>query len=142
MNKKKLAENYGNVLWYGKRCRLGLPLSFTRYILTDKKLYVKTGFLNVKEERVELYRIIDFTLTLPLGQRICGCGTIKVYAKDKTMPEQFLKSVKKPRMALNLLEEAVEKERVKYKIHGRDMVGNVNITENIDCDDNVDVSDS
>jgi len=129
MTKKKLKENYGDVLWYGKRCRLGLPLSFTRYILTDKKLYVRTGFFNVKEERVELYRIVDFSLSLPLGERMCGCGTIRVYAKDKTMPEQDLKSVKHPRKALSLLEEAVEKERVKYKIHGRDMMGNVNINE-------------
>jgi len=137
MTKKKLEQNYGEVLWYGKRCRLGLPLSFTRYILTANKLYVKTGFLNVKEERVELYRIVDFTLSLPLGERMCGCGTIKVYAKDKTMPEQDLKSVRHPRKALNLLEEAVEKERVKYKIHGRDMTGSlgVNITEGHDIED-------
>jgi len=138
MSKKNLEKNYGEVLWTGKKCRLGLPISLTRYIITTKKLYAKIGFFNIKEDQVELYRIIDFSLSLPLGQRICGCGTVKFFAKDKTMPEYELKSVKNPRNALSILENAVESERKKYKIHGRDMVGNISITENIDDCDNCD----
>ncbi|MCL2036325.1 MAG: PH domain-containing protein [Oscillospiraceae bacterium] len=122
-DKSKTDKKYGEVIWRGRKCRFGLPLSFTRYILTPTKLFKSVGFLNVREERVELYRVIDFSLKLSLGQRIFGCGTILVHAKDKTCPEQPITSVKRPREIMRLIEEAVEKERVKYKIHGRDMIG-------------------
>ncbi|MCL2634309.1 MAG: PH domain-containing protein [Oscillospiraceae bacterium] len=122
MSKKRREKNYGEVIWTGKKCYFGLPISFTRYILTDTKLYTKMGLLNIREERIELYRVIDFSLRLPLGQRIFGCGTIIVHAKDKTCPELMVKSIKKARPVLRSIEEYVEKERVKYNIHGRDMI--------------------
>ena len=120
----KSSKKYGDIVWQGRRRRLGLPLSFTRYILTTNKLFESRGLLNVKEERVELYKVVDFSLKLPFfTQRIFGCGTLTVHAKDKTCPTKTLLSVKKPREVLRLIEECVEAERVKYNIHGRDMIG-------------------
>jgi hypothetical protein len=129
MSKRK----YGEIIWKGRRRRFGLPLSFTRYILAENKLYTSTGFFSIREERVELYRVVDFSLKLSLGQRIFGCGSIIVHAKDKTCPETLLKSVKNPRTVLRLIEEQVEKERVKYSIHGRDMIGASGIGGCDDC---------
>ena len=129
MSSKKLSKDFGEVVWYGRRHRFGLPLSFTKYILTAGKLYTRNGFFNISEEQVELYRVVDFSLKLPLGQRIFGCGTIRVHAKDKTSAEFDIRAVKKPREALRLIEDGVEKERAKYKIHGRDMIGAVGIDD-------------
>ena len=57
---EKLKKTYGeDLLWSGKKCICGLPISFTRYILTRTVLYTRTGFLNVKEDEVELYKIVD-----------------------------------------------------------------------------------
>ncbi|MCL2108155.1 MAG: PH domain-containing protein [Oscillospiraceae bacterium] len=123
MGKKKYEKDFGEVLWYGRRRRFGLPLSFTRYILTPTRLYKRLGFFNIKEEQLELYRVIDFSLRLPFGERIFGCGTMIIHSKDKTNPEVVLKSIKKPRPVMRLIEERVEQERIKYKIHGRDMIG-------------------
>ncbi|MCL1866741.1 MAG: PH domain-containing protein [Oscillospiraceae bacterium] len=122
-NKVKKSKKYDEIVWKGRKRRLGLPLSFTRYILTPTKLFTSTGFFNIDEERTELYRIIDFSLKLSLGQRIFGCGTIIVHSKDKTCPEMRLNSVKNPRTVMRLIEEYVEQQRLKYNIHGRDMVG-------------------
>ena len=36
-----------------KRTFLGLPLSFTRYILTEKKLITQTGFLSIHEDELD-----------------------------------------------------------------------------------------
>ena len=56
----KLRRDYGdNILWTGKKCFMGLPLSFTRYIITDEVLYTRIGFFNIKEDEVELYKIVD-----------------------------------------------------------------------------------
>ncbi|MCL2047661.1 MAG: PH domain-containing protein [Defluviitaleaceae bacterium] len=123
MSTKKLSKSYGDVLWSGKKCYFGLPISFTRYILTPTKLYSRIGFLSIKEERIELYRVVDLSLKLPLSQRIFGCGTVIVHAKDRTSPTKEIKSIKGTRNFLNLLEEYVQKERERYKVHGRDMIG-------------------
>lgn len=39
-----------NYIWTDKkRTFLGLPISFTRYFLTEKKLIVRTGVLSITE---------------------------------------------------------------------------------------------
>lgn len=123
MNMEKLRRDYGNVLWAGKKCILGLPISFTRYILTDTTLYTKIGFINIREDEIEIYRIFDKKISFTLGQRIVGCGTITLVSKDIDTPEKKLISVKKPRDVKRILDEAVKLQRDKYYVRGRDMVG-------------------
>lgn len=71
---KKLERDYGEILWTGKKCIMGMPISFTRYILTSSVLYTKVGFLNIKEDEIELYKIVDKTMKLSLGQRMVGAN--------------------------------------------------------------------
>lgn len=59
-----------------KRIFFGLPWTFTKYALTEEKLYIETGVLSKREEEVRLYRIMDVTLKRSLWERICGLGTI------------------------------------------------------------------
>lgn len=122
-NIEKLSRQYGEVIWTGKKCILGMPISFTRYILTETKLITKVGFLNIREDEIELYRVYDMSLQLPLGQRIVGCGTIKLLSKDSDTPTKELKSVRRPRDAKRLIDAAVTVQRDKYYVRGRDMIG-------------------
>ena len=68
-----------------KRNWLGLPWTFTVYGLTEDRLFIKTGVLNIHEDEVRLYRILDLSLRKTLWQRIMGLGTIHVDSSDKTM---------------------------------------------------------
>jgi len=111
------------VLWKDRKRILGLPISFTKYILTPTKLYTRKGLLNIREDRIELYRVMDFALKLPFGQRIFGCGTIEIHAKDKTCPTSFCHSIKRARKSMHIIEQAVNKERTRLSIQGRDMLG-------------------
>ena len=52
-----------------KRIFFGLPWTFTRYALTEEKLYIKTGVFSTREEEVRLYRIMDVTLKRSLWER-------------------------------------------------------------------------
>ena len=122
-NLEKLSREYGDIVWTGKKCILGLPISFTRYILTDSKLITKVGLLSIREDEIELYRVYDMSLQLPLGQRIVGCGTIKLLSKDSDTPAKEIKSVKRPREAKRLIDDAVRVQRDKYYVRGRDMIG-------------------
>ncbi|MBR5090847.1 MAG: PH domain-containing protein [Ruminiclostridium sp.] len=123
MNMEKLKRDYGNVLWSGKKCILGMPISFTRYILTDTTLYTKIGLLNIKEDEIELYRIFDKKISFTLGQRMFGCGTIDIVSKDIDTPEKKLISIKKPREVKKILDAVVKEQRDKYYVRGRDMIG-------------------
>jgi len=110
--------------WYDrKRTIFGLPLSFTKYYVQNEKLMVGTGFLNLKEEEIRLYRIMDITLRQSLGQRIFGVGTIHICSADKTTPELDIKSVKKPREIKEMLSTLVEEARNAKRISGREYMG-------------------
>lgn len=95
-------------LWKDRKRFLGLPLSFTRYRLSEDRLFCETGFLNIKSDEVLLYRVRDLQLTLRLTQRIFGVGTICVISSDKSVPHLDLKNVKDPRMVKELIHKNVE----------------------------------
>ena len=122
-NIEKLSREYGPVIWTGKKCIMGLPISFTRYILTETKLITRIGFLNIKEDEIELYRVYDKSIALSFGQRMVGCGTIKLLSKDSDTPTKQLLSIKRPREVKRLLDDAVQAQRDKYSVRGRDIVG-------------------
>lgn len=122
--KEKLEKMYGEkVEWFGKKCILGLPISFTTYILTSEKLITRVGFLNLKEDEVELYRVIDKKVEFPLGQRIFGCGTITLTSTDKDTAIKVLKSIKDTRAVKRQIDALVTSQRDKYNVRGRDMMG-------------------
>ncbi len=105
-----------------KRTFLGLPWSFTRYYITEKKIIVRKGFLSVTEEEVDLYKITDKKLLFPLGQRMVGCATISMYAKgDVDNPDIVFKSIKNAREVMKILDERIDQARDRYDIRGRDM---------------------
>lgn len=130
--KKKLGVDY---VWTDKkRTFLGLPLSFTRYILTETKFIIRTGFFTIMEDEVDLYRILDKSFMQTLGQRIFGCGTVTITSSEKDSPKKEIKSIKKPREFMDILEKYVDAQRTKYSVRGRDMIGmGVPITD-CDCD--------
>jgi len=108
-----------------KRPIFGLPLSFTKYRLTEEKLLINTGVLTTKEEEVKLYRIMDLTLKRSLLQRIFGVGTIHCCTGDKTTPEFDIKDIKKPSEVKELLSKNIEIQRDKKRIAGREFLTDV-----------------
>ena len=121
-----------------KRTFLGLPLSFTRYILTEKKLITQTGFLSIHEDEIELYRVSDKSLSLSFDERLFGCGTGTVNCRDVDTPVKVVKSIKAPRKFMELLEENVDIQRDRYRVRGRDMIGADIADHDCHCDHNDD----
>ncbi|MBQ9989164.1 MAG: PH domain-containing protein [Clostridia bacterium] len=108
-----------------KRTLFGLPLSFTRYSLTEDRLYIDTGFFSRREEEVRLYRILDITLRRSFEERLFGLGTLHCCSADKSSPEFNIKRVKKSRQLRDLLSDLVEKQRAEKRISGREYMGEV-----------------
>lgn len=118
-----MGKNDIDYIWTDKkRTVFGLPLSFTRYFLTEKKIIRRTGFFNISEDEVNIYKITDKKLTLSLGERVFGCGSIRVWSKDTDTRTLDLAHIKDPRKISELIDEQLNKERDKYGIRGKDMI--------------------
>ena len=112
------------ILWKDRKRYLGLPLSFTRYSLSEDRLFLSVGFLNIKDDEVLLYRVRDIASTRTLGQRLFGVGTLTVSSADKTTPVLVLKNVKNPMAVKELLHNQVEEMKIRRRMRVGEMMSN------------------
>ena len=110
-------------LWKDRKRYFGLPLSFTRYRLSEDRIFVEKGFLNIHVEEVLLYRVRDLELQLKLTQRIFGVGTVCVHSSDKTAPDLYLLNVKHPREVKELIFRQVEESKEQRRMRTMEFVG-------------------
>ena len=103
-------------LWKDRKRYLGLPLSFTRYSLSEDRLFLSVGFLNIKDDEILLYRVRDIDTQRSLWQRIFGVGTVTVVSSDKTMPNLVLKNVKDPVFVKELIHKQVEEMKIQRRV--------------------------
>lgn len=125
-------------LWKDRKRYLGMPLSFTRYALSEDRLFTSVGFLNIRDDEVLLYRVRDIDTRRTLWQRMFGVGTVTVISSDKTMPNMVLKNIKDPMFVKELIHQQVEEVKIKRRVR----VGEIMTTDgNQDDDDMNDMDD-
>ena len=122
-------------LWSDRRRRLGMPLSFTRYSLSEDRLFLETGLLNTKCEEILLYRVRDISLSISLGQRIFGVGTITIQSSDKSLPVLEIKNVKNPRQVKEQIHRSVEDMKIARRMRTSEVVLNDDDLSDDDLDD-------
>ena len=103
-------------IWKDKKRYFGMPISFTRYALSEDRLFLSEGFLNIKDDEILLYRVRDIDTKRTLWQRLFGVGTVTVMSSDKTMPTLELKNVKDPVFVKELLHKQVEEMKIKRRV--------------------------
>ena len=111
-------------LWKDRKRYFGLPLSFTRYMLSDDRLFISEGFLNIKDDEILLYRVRDIDTSRNLWQRLFGVGTVTVMSSDKTMPKLVLKNIKDPLFVKELIHRQVEEMKIKRRVRLGEIMGN------------------
>ena len=79
-------------LWWRSRSR--------HYRLTTRRVVVETGVLGKQLEQVDLYRVNDYTVVRPLGQRLLGTGNIVLRTLDKTSPTVAIEGIRTDVVAL------------------------------------------
>ena len=121
-------------LWKDRKRYLGLPLSFTRYALSEDRLFMSVGFLSIKDDEVLLYRVRDIDLERTLFQRLFGVGTVTVMSSDKSMPNLVLKNIKDPVFVKELIHKQVEEMKIRRRVRVGEIMGN----EIDDADDEFD----
>lgn len=126
-SEKKTSDDYG----YGQKIIVkerkrwlffGIPWTFTKYTLTNKKLIIEEGLLKSVENEILLYRILDVTYTRNLLQKIFRLGTIEVHSKDKSNPVLYIKNIKNSRRFREMLSTAVEEDKKKRRMRQSEII--------------------
>jgi len=124
-------------LWKDRKRYLGMPLSFTRYCLSEDRLFTSVGFLNIKDDEILLYRVRDIDTSRTIWQRIFGVGTVTVMSSDKTMPTLVLKNIKDPVFVKELIHKQVEDTKIRRRVRFGEIMGT-----DLDNDDELDDMDN
>ena len=121
-------------LWQDRKRYFGLPLSFTRYSLSEDRLFISEGFLTIRDDEILLYRVRDIDTSRPLWQRIFGVGTVTVISSDRTMPTLVLKNIKDPLMVKELIHKQVEEMKIKRRVRFGEIMTDDGIDDDLDDD--------
>lgn len=93
----------------------GLPLSFTTYTLTEKKINIKKGLLKTVEDDTLMYKVQDVTLVRGLFERIFGLGTVICYSSDVTDSKLMLSHIRNSSEVKEFILQTAEMERRKVR---------------------------
>lgn len=110
-------------IWKDRKRILGMPITFTRYRLSEDRLFCEKGFFNIKQDEVLLYRVRDLQLNMSLGQRLFGVGTICIVSSDKSVPHLDLVNVKDPRAVKEMIHHSVEEAKDKRRMRTMEVMG-------------------
>ena len=102
--------------WSDRSRILGMPITFTKYSMSDDRIFCEKGLLCVKFEEILLYRVRDISMKITLGQRIFGVGSILLQSSDKTSPVLELKNIKNPREVKEMIHRQVEEIKVQRRM--------------------------
>jgi len=103
-------------IWKDRKRFLGMPLSFTRYAISEDRLFLSIGFWSIRDEEVLLYRVRDISSSRSMWQRLFGVGTVTVTSSDKTTPTIVMKNIKNPMEVKELLHTQVEEMKLRRRV--------------------------
>ena len=118
-----MARKKQTYIWKDRRRRMGMPLSFTRYALSEDRLFLSVGFFSVTDDELLLYRIRDISTKRSLWQRLFGMGTITIVSSDKSHSTLVLKNIKRPMEVKELLHKQVEEMKLQRRVRIGEIMG-------------------
>ncbi|HEX2735882.1 MAG TPA: PH domain-containing protein [Polyangiaceae bacterium] len=94
------------------------------YRITTRRIVVETGLFSKRLEQIDLYRVADYTVDRPFGQRLLSTGNLLLKTFDKTTPELDLRELKTDVVALyEKLRVATETEKARRSVRMVDYEG-------------------
>lgn len=116
MNVQRKYGEGAELVWKDRKRFLGMPLSFTRYLLVKKpgswmKVYSNVGFLTNVIDEVNVYRICDIGFQQGLLGKLVNTGTVTLYSSDASKPTFILKNVKNPYQVRDMFSALMEEQR-------------------------------
>ena len=119
-------EKGAEVIWHDRKRHFGLPISFYRYYLVQKKdengeikwvkFFRHKGFLSAIIDEINAYRCYDVNLHISLADKIFRTGTLAIYSNDESAPLFHLRKVSHPYEVRDLVSNTIEAERKKRHV--------------------------
>lgn len=129
------ADNSIKTLWSDRSRIFGMPITFTKYAMSEDRIFRETGLLSIHFEEILLYRVRDISMKITLGQRIFGVGSILLQSSDKTAPILELKNVKDPRTVKEMIHRQVEEIKLQRRMRVGEILDDPNNDADFDDDD-------
>lgn len=113
------------ILWTDRKRHtiFSLPLSFTKYTLTETKLIIQRGCFNLREDEIQLYRVWDIAFKQNFYERLCRVGSIHLCSTDAMTPEIDIRRIKNPRDVKEVLSKTIEACRKANGIRTSEIIG-------------------
>jgi len=64
------------------------------YRITTERVVIEEGVLSKRTEQLDLYRVTDYVVERPFGQRLLGTGNIVLEAMDRTTPRLRIEGIR------------------------------------------------
>ncbi|NNJ09522.1 PH domain-containing protein [Chloroflexales bacterium ZM16-3] len=93
-----------------------------RYEVTDDRVVVRRGLLNITQENYELIRIQDIDFTQNVGERMANIGDITLRGGDASGHLLTLTNVHRPEEVHNIIRRAVAAARERHRVILRDQI--------------------
>lgn len=94
---------------------LGLPFTFTKYIVKDDMITIDTGLLKTVENDCYMYKVQDVQHSASLGEKLFGLGTVTCFTGDTTHPQLVLTHIRHSKEIKDFILEQSEKARLKRR---------------------------
>ena len=94
---------------------LGLPFTFTKYVIKEDIITVDTGLLKTVENDCYMYKVQDVQHSATLLEKIFRLGTVTCFTGDTTHPQLLLVHIKNSKTIKDFILEQSEKARLKRR---------------------------
>ena len=113
---------------------LGLPFTFTKYMIKEDLITVDTGLLKTVENDCYMYKVQDVQHSATLLEKIFGLGTVTCFTGDTTHPLLILIHIRNSRQIKDFILEYSEKARLKRRTVNMLDIGSADIQDMADSD--------
>ena len=94
---------------------LGLPFTFTKYIIKEDMITMDEGLLKTVENDCYMYKVQDVEHSASLGEKLFGLGTVTCFTGDITHPQLVLRHIKHSREIKDYILKQSEEARLKRR---------------------------
>ena len=94
---------------------LGLPFTFTKYLIKEDMITVDTGVFTKVENDCYMYKVQDVEHTASIWERMVGLGTIVCYTGDTTHPKLLIEHIRNSKQIKEFILKESEEARLKRR---------------------------
>lgn len=94
---------------------LGLPFTFTKYVIKEDIITVDTGVFTKVENDCYMYKVQDVEHTASIWERMAGLGTIVCYTGDTTHPKLLIEHIRNSKAIKEFILKESEEARLKRR---------------------------